>query len=507
MDSHLDTHSVPDPIHEEIITPPKVGFRFHPTDEEIIGYYLKHKMNGKDSLVNHIIGEIDLCQCEPSDIPELCLISSNDKVWYFFNRPDYKYSNSKRANRMTRAGFWKITGKIRYVKAGDTGEEIGSKRSLVFYSKVHDSKPLRTNWVIHEYQSTNILAHQSHFVLCKLKHKADEIIDHSPPDEGEPIRPKDAEIENHAAQVAADAEQVRQSRICPAGMDPAGLKSQMHLKQGVSDEHSLRTNCCDNLHKGLDLHYTSDDDVDPIKLADSFLALDEYSTEKYADVSSNACRLPKPLSRSDLDTEDVGHTKLRQTVVTPSETQPFGQGMGDPYFVAVTGARAEGLSAATLDEVNHIGLAYKPTANRGVAQFASLVSMDEALEFKENCLSGQGQGPCYSPKQINCLELVREEFPKREQSLKCRNFTEDELKSSRVSRVRNLSCRYKKRKPDLNLRSSGSSDNNWEFRPHSSSVYISSSKHRPHSSSVYIVNAVVGLVLLIFIVREMQIRH
>lgn len=69
--------------------------------------------------------------------------------------------------------------------------------------------------------------------------------------------------------------------------------------------------------------------------------------------------------------------QLRQTVVTPSETQPFGQGMGDPYFVAVTGARAEGLSAATLDEVNHIGLAYKPTANRGVAQFASLVSMDE----------------------------------------------------------------------------------------------------------------------------------
>lgn len=89
-------------------------------------------------------------------------------------------------------------------------------------------------------------------------------------------------------------------------MDPAGLKSQMHLKQGVSDQHSLRTNCCDNLHKGLDLHYTSDDDVDPIKLADSFLALDEYSTEKYADVSSNACRLPKPLSWSDLETEDVG---------------------------------------------------------------------------------------------------------------------------------------------------------------------------------------------------------
>lgn len=44
------------------------GFRFHPTDEEIITHYLTPK------LINHAftaraIGEVDLNKCEPWDLP------------------------------------------------------------------------------------------------------------------------------------------------------------------------------------------------------------------------------------------------------------------------------------------------------------------------------------------------------------------------------------------------------------------------------------------------------
>lgn len=51
---------------EPLDLPP--GFRFHPTDEEIITYYLTKKV--KNSGFSAIaIGEADLNKCEPWDLP------------------------------------------------------------------------------------------------------------------------------------------------------------------------------------------------------------------------------------------------------------------------------------------------------------------------------------------------------------------------------------------------------------------------------------------------------
>lgn len=44
------------------------GFRFHPTDEELVAYYLKRKINGK-RIELEIIPEVDLYKCEPWDLP------------------------------------------------------------------------------------------------------------------------------------------------------------------------------------------------------------------------------------------------------------------------------------------------------------------------------------------------------------------------------------------------------------------------------------------------------
>lgn len=50
----------------EKLFPP--GFRFHPTDEELVLYYLKQKIRGR-SLKLDIIGEIDVCKWEPEELP------------------------------------------------------------------------------------------------------------------------------------------------------------------------------------------------------------------------------------------------------------------------------------------------------------------------------------------------------------------------------------------------------------------------------------------------------
>lgn len=56
--------------HQPLDLPP--GFRFHPTDEEIITYYLTEKvLNSNFSAI--AIGEADLNKCEPWDLPSKLL--------------------------------------------------------------------------------------------------------------------------------------------------------------------------------------------------------------------------------------------------------------------------------------------------------------------------------------------------------------------------------------------------------------------------------------------------
>lgn len=52
------------------------GFRFHPTDEELVMYYLKRKMYRKRLTVN-AIGFVDVYKIEPDDLPGNWSISNS----------------------------------------------------------------------------------------------------------------------------------------------------------------------------------------------------------------------------------------------------------------------------------------------------------------------------------------------------------------------------------------------------------------------------------------------
>lgn len=48
------------------------GFRFHPTDEELVMYYLKRKMAGRKLKLN-VIRETDVYKWDPEELPGILL--------------------------------------------------------------------------------------------------------------------------------------------------------------------------------------------------------------------------------------------------------------------------------------------------------------------------------------------------------------------------------------------------------------------------------------------------
>ncbi|CAI9787090.1 unnamed protein product [Fraxinus pennsylvanica] len=122
------------------------GFRFHPTDEELVLYYLKKKICKKKHRLD-VIGEIDVYKWDPEELPGLSKLKTGDKQWFFFSHRDRK-PNGGRSNRGTRHGYWKMTGKDRFITC--SSRPVGVKKTLVFY-KGRALRGERTDWVMHEY--------------------------------------------------------------------------------------------------------------------------------------------------------------------------------------------------------------------------------------------------------------------------------------------------------------------------------------------------------------------
>ncbi|XP_027361660.1 NAC domain-containing protein 37-like [Abrus precatorius] len=131
----------------ESCVPP--GFRFHPTDEELVGYYLRKKV-ASQKIDLDVIREIDLYRIEPWDLQERCRIGYEEQnEWYFFSHKDKKYPTGTRTNRATMAGFWKATGRDKAVY--DKAKLIGMRKTLVFY-KGRAPNGQKTDWIMHEYR-------------------------------------------------------------------------------------------------------------------------------------------------------------------------------------------------------------------------------------------------------------------------------------------------------------------------------------------------------------------
>ncbi|CAI5972749.1 unnamed protein product [Closterium sp. NIES-65] len=144
------------------------GFKFQPTDEELLSFYLPRRIANQPIPLN-AIGDIEMYGFEPWELPGKAMMSlSASDEWFFFASRDRKYLMGTRANRMTSAGYWKATGKDRPVFAArkeenksqgsrdehesgndvKSGRIVGYKKGHVFY-KGRAPHGEKTVWVMH----------------------------------------------------------------------------------------------------------------------------------------------------------------------------------------------------------------------------------------------------------------------------------------------------------------------------------------------------------------------
>ncbi|EOA22025.1 hypothetical protein CARUB_v10002548mg [Capsella rubella] len=141
------------------------GFRFHPTDEELVVQYLKRKVCSSP-LPASIIPEFDVCRADPWDLP-----GNLDKEKYFFSTREAKYPNGNRSNRATGSGYWKATGIDKRVVTSRGNQIVGLKKTLVFY-KGKPPHGSRTDWIMHEYRLSSSppssMGPTQNWVLCRI---------------------------------------------------------------------------------------------------------------------------------------------------------------------------------------------------------------------------------------------------------------------------------------------------------------------------------------------------
>ncbi|CAD6254740.1 unnamed protein product [Miscanthus lutarioriparius] len=135
------------------------GFRFYPTEEELLTFYLRHRLAGTRPVVDHLIPVVDIYGYHPSELQALAGAANvgDTEQWFFFCPRAERELHGGRPARTTPSGYWKATGSPSYVYSSSSSPTnnnrvIGEKRTMVFYEgRAPTGK--KTGWKMNEYKA------------------------------------------------------------------------------------------------------------------------------------------------------------------------------------------------------------------------------------------------------------------------------------------------------------------------------------------------------------------
>ncbi|CAH2075738.1 unnamed protein product, partial [Thlaspi arvense] len=141
------------------------GFRFYPTEEELILFYLHNKLHGNKQDIDSVIPVLCIYQFNPSDLPGKFEISVTEfpesllgngvvvtqSNGFFFIPRQERELRGGRPTRLSHSGYWKASGSPSYVYSSNN-QAIGIKTSMVFYLGRFPTGR-KTEWKMNEYKA------------------------------------------------------------------------------------------------------------------------------------------------------------------------------------------------------------------------------------------------------------------------------------------------------------------------------------------------------------------
>lgn len=132
------------------------GFRFEPTEQELVFQYLRSKVFSCP-LPTSVIPELNVFNFDPWDLPTG---ASGPSRYYFSNIKETKDENGDRMRRATVSGYWKTSGSDKEITSSKWGHVTGLKKTLVFYVG-RPPNGSRTDWIMHEYHLVGSVTNNS----------------------------------------------------------------------------------------------------------------------------------------------------------------------------------------------------------------------------------------------------------------------------------------------------------------------------------------------------------
>lgn len=121
-----------------------IGYRFHPTDEELVVHYLKRKVLAFP-LPALVIPDFDVFQTDPWTLP-----GDVKEKRFFFHKQKRDIMSKGVVNGGS--GHWKPIGKERLIVASEVNNQpVGIRKTMVFCGGKRPDRGSNTRWLMHEF--------------------------------------------------------------------------------------------------------------------------------------------------------------------------------------------------------------------------------------------------------------------------------------------------------------------------------------------------------------------
>ncbi|XP_074569089.1 NAC domain-containing protein 90-like [Curcuma longa] len=129
------------------------GYRFYPTEEELIGFFLRNKLENRRQDMEVVIPVVDIYNFDPWQLSQMSgeACRGDGEQWIFFCPRQEREAQGGRPTRTTPSGYWKATGSPNLVFSS-ANRALGMKRTMVFYEGRAPVGTL-TKWKMNEYRA------------------------------------------------------------------------------------------------------------------------------------------------------------------------------------------------------------------------------------------------------------------------------------------------------------------------------------------------------------------